>query len=112
MLRGTGPCFNPISAGHVWGTGVRWLARKRQRTAALQTLRDRVGRLPAHPQVVGVGARTATSAVRGRAGGRDAADLAVRAPRSVGRLASPTTWGWCARRRCQTLRVKVPPDRT
>jgi hypothetical protein len=36
MLRGTGPGFNAIPAGHVWGTGVLLLARKRQRTAAVQ----------------------------------------------------------------------------
>ena len=36
MLRGTGPWFNAISAGQVWGTEVLLLARKRQRTAAVQ----------------------------------------------------------------------------
>jgi hypothetical protein len=45
-----------------------------------------------HPQVVGIGARTATSAVGVQEGRWGAADLAVLAPRSVGRHASPTTW--------------------
>jgi len=53
-----------------------------------------------------VGARTATSAHRGPPA-PGTADVAVRAPWSCGWLESPITWGWCARRRCQTLRVKV-----
>jgi len=38
---------------------------------------------PVHPQVVGIGARTATSAVPRRSWRFGAADVAVRAPRSV-----------------------------
>ena len=48
MLRRTGPWFNAIPTGRLWGTGVLLLARKRQRTAAVQDAsrtRERVGLL-------------------------------------------------------------------